>query len=255
MNQLNFFDLILSLILIGIALGIASWQKLGLSSQILMATGRSLVQLLAVGYALDFIFAFNNPWLVVLTVAVMSIIAAVFINSRLGKKLRGLFLIVWGAILAGIAVVLGYTILLIIQPDTWYQPQYLIPLAAMILANAINGSTIAGERLVSAINNNRLEIETHLSLGANPNQAIITYRREAIRAGLIPSLNQMTVIAMATIPAFFSGQLLTGVEPLNAASYEILLLFMQLLANLIVTSLITQGIYRRFFNQNWQLIN
>ncbi|MGB7520400.1 MAG: iron export ABC transporter permease subunit FetB [Spirulinaceae cyanobacterium] len=255
MNQLNFFDLILSLILIGIALGIASWQKLGLSSQIIIATGRSLVQLLAVAYVLDFIFIFNNPWLVLITVGVMSVIAAVFINSHLGKKLRGLFLIIWGAILTAIAVILCYTTILIVQPDTWYQPQYLIPITAMNLANAINASPITGGRLVSAINNNRLEIETHLSLGATPQQAITAYHREAIRAGLIPTLNQMTVIAMATIPAFFSGQLLAGVDPLNAASYEILLLFMQILVNLIVTSLITQGIYRRFFNQNWQLVN
>ena len=255
MNQLDFFDLILALILIAITLGIASWQKLGLSSQIIIATGRSLVQLLALGYVLDFIFAFNNPWLVLIAIVVMSIIAAIFTNSRLGKKLKGLFLVVWGAILGAIAVILCYTTILIVQPDTWYQPQYLIPIAAMMLANAINGSTIAGERLVSAINNNRLEIETHLSLGASPSQATVAYRREAMRAGLFPLLNQMTVIAMATIPAFFSGQLLAGIDPLNAASYEILLLFMQVLTNLIVTSLITQGIYRRFFNRNWQLIN
>lgn len=255
MNQLDFFDLILALILIAITLGIVSWQKLGLSSQIIIATGRSLVQLLAVGYVLDFIFAFNNPWLVLIAIVVMSIIAAIFTNSRLGKKLKGLFLVVWGAILGAIAIILCYTTILIAQPDTWYQPQYLIPIAAMMFANAINGSTIAGERLVSTINNNRLEIETHLSLGASPSQATITYRREAMRAGLLPLLNQMTVIGMATIPAFFSGQLLAGIDPLNAASYEILLLFMQVLANLMVTSLITQGIYRQFFNRNWQLIN
>jgi len=146
-----------------------------------------------------------------------------------------------------------YTNLLIIQPDTWYQPQYLIPLGGIVLGNAMNGSAIAGERLVSTITSSRLEIETHLSLGATPQQAVAGYRKDAIRAGLIPTLNQMMVVGIVTLPGIITGQLLSGIDPLNAASYQILIMFMIATTNLTTTILVTQGIYRQFFNVQAQL--
>jgi len=87
--------------------------------------------------------------------------------------------------LVSTALTLCYTNLLVIQPPSWYEPQYLIPLAGIVLGNAMNGAAIAGERLVSTFNASKLEIETHLSLGATPEQAVAQYRKDA-KAGLIP---------------------------------------------------------------------
>jgi putative ABC transport system permease protein len=117
----------------------------------------------------------------------------------------------------------------------------------------MNGAAIAGERLVSTINASQLEIETHLSLGATPQQAVAQYRKDAIRAGLIPTLNQMMVVGVVTLPGIITGQLLSGVNPLDAASYQILIMFMLAFANLVTTVLVTQGLYRQFFNQAAQL--
>ena len=117
----------------------------------------------------------------------------------------------------------------------------------------MNGAAIAGERLVSTITSSRLEIETHLSLGATPQQAVTTYRKDAIRAGLIPALNQMTVAGIVTLPGMITGQLLSGIDPLDAASYQILILLMLAFANLFTTVLITKGLTRQFFNTQSQL--
>ena len=152
------------------------------------------------------------------------------------------------SLVASSAFTLGYVILLIIQPERWYEPQYLIPLAGMLFGNAMNGASLAGDRLVSAINRNRLEIETHLSLGATSKQAIFSYQREAIRTGLIPTLNNMVVIGLVSLPGMFTGQVLGGSNPRDAASYQILILFAIVLVNLITTVLITEGIYKKFFN-------
>jgi putative ABC transport system permease protein len=117
----------------------------------------------------------------------------------------------------------------------------------------MNGAAIAGERLVSTITSSRLEIETHLSLGATPQQAVELYRKDAIRAGLIPILNQMMVVGLVTLPGIITGQLLSGIDPLNAASYQILILFMLAFASLTTTVLVTQGLARQFFNAQAQL--
>jgi len=251
--ELDTLDLILTLLLIVVALGISRWQQLGLEGQLFLSAGRAFIQLLAVGYILELVFTLKTVWGVFGVLLVMIIIATTVTQNRISQKLSRLFWLVGGSLLLTTALTLGYIMLLIVQPPTWYDPQYWIPLAGIIIGNAVNGGTIAGERLVNALETNRGEIETHLCLGASPQRAIALYRRQAIRAGILPNLNQMALVGVVTLPGILTGQLLGGVSPLNAISYQILVLFSLALANVITTSLITAGIYRQFFTPEAQL--
>jgi len=250
--QLDLGDLALALALIGMAIALSGWQKLGLEWQFAIAAGRTILQLLIAGYILAFIFALDNPFAVLIALAVMLTVAATVTRNRISTKLKQLFPIVWGSLFASTAVTLSYIILLIIQPPTWYEPQYLIPLGGMILGNAMDAATIAGERLTSAISQSRLEIETHLSLGATPAQAVSSYRTEAVRAGLIPPINRMMVVGLVTLPGILTGQVLSGIDPLEATLYQILIMFVLAFANLVAVLLITAGVCRQFFNRNAQ---
>lgn len=252
--KLDIWDLAWCLSIILIAVALSYWQKLGLEGQFLIAAGRSLIQLLFIGYLLDFIFAIENVYAVIFIVTIMITIAAIVTRNRISKKIQGLLQIVWMALFFSSTFTLGYAIILIIQPEKWYEPQYLIPLMGMILGNILNGASLSGERLASMITNNVLEVETYLSLGATPKEAIAKYKTEAIRIGLIPTLNTMMIVGIVSLPGMFTGQVLGGNNPLDAASYQILILFMIALANLLTTLLITEGIYRRFFNKEAQLI-
>jgi len=252
--KLDILDLALAVGLMAITIGLSAWERLGLEWSLAIATGRTILQLLVVGYLLAFIFALDNPWAVLAVLAVMLTIAAVVARNRISKKIPQVLPLVWGAIFVSAALTLSYINLLVIQPPKWYEPQYLVPLTGIVLGNAMNGAAIAGERLVSTINASHLEIETHLSLGATPRQAVAQYRKDAIKAGLIPTLNQMMVVGIVTLPGIITGQLLSGVDPLDAASYQILIMFMLAFANLVTTLLVTQGLCRQFFNGAAQLI-
>ncbi|WAL59823.1 ABC transporter permease [Thermocoleostomius sinensis] len=257
MNDLIEIDLIQfgwALGLMGIAIGLSAWQQLGLEWNLAVATFRTVIQLLAIGYILDFVFALNTPWAVIGIIGIMAVIAAIVARNRISQKVPRLLPIVGGSILIGTALTLSYVILLVLQPDPWFQPQYLVPLAGIILGNAMNAAAIGGERLVSTLNASRLEIETHLSLGATPRQATAAYRREAIKAGLIPTLNSMMVVGIVTLPGIITGQILSGINPLDAAIYQMLIMFILAIATLGTTMLLVQGIYRQFFNQAAQFI-
>jgi len=252
--RLDLTDFVLAVALMAIAIGLSVWQRLGLEWSLAIATARTIVQLFIVGAILDIIFRLDNPWAVLAVVLVMLTIAAVVSRNRIGKKIPRVLPLVWISIFVSTAFTLSYVNLLIVQPQRWYEPQYIIPLAGIILGNAINGAAIAGERLVSTINASQLEIETHLSLGATPQQAVAQYRKDAIRAGLIPILNQMMVIGIVTLPGIITGQILSGVNPLDAASYQILVMFMLAFTNLATAILVTQGLCRQFFNSAAQLV-
>jgi putative ABC transport system permease protein len=90
-------------------------------------------------------------------------------------------------------------------------------------------------------------------LGATPQQAVEQFRKDAIKAGMIPTLNQMMVVGIVTLPGIITGQLLSGVDPLNAAAYQMLIMFMLAFTGLISSALITQGLSRQFFTQAAQL--
>ena len=246
-------DLPWGLGMMAIAIGLSRWQKLGLELSLAIATGRTVLQLMVVGYVLAVVFALDNPIPVLGILLVMLTIATITARNRISKKIPKLIPVVFGSIFFSTALTLLYTNLLIVQPDTWYEPQYLIPLGGIVLGNSMNGAAIAGERLVSTISSSSLEIETHLSLGAMPQQAVAGYRKDAIRAGLIPTLNSMMVVGIVTLPGIITGQLLSGIDPLNAASYQILIMFMLAFTNLITTLLVTQGLVRQFFNDQAQL--
>lgn len=249
--QLDAGDLGWAFGLIGVAIALSRWQKLGLEGQFLVATGRTLLQLAVVGYVLGAVFALGHPLPVLGIILLMVIIAAIASKNRLRDA--GNLPLMFGSIFFGFALPLTYVLIFIVQPERWYDPQYLIPLSGMMLGNAMNSASLAGERLSSKIKSSRLEIETQLCLGATPEQAIANYRREAIRASLIPTINTMMVVGLVSLPGIFTGQVLSGIDPLNAASYQILILFMIAATNMLSTSLVTAGIYRQFFNANSQL--
>jgi putative ABC transport system permease protein len=240
--------------MMAIALALSLWQRLRLEGTLLLATGRMVLQLAVVGYLLAAVFALNNPWLVLLVLVTMLAIATLVARNRISQKIPYLRLIVGAALLISTAVTLFYTYGLVLQPPVWYDPQFLIPLAGIVLGNAMNGAAIAGERLVSAINSSPLEIETFLSLGATPQQAIDRYRREAIHAGLIPTLNTMMVVGIVTLPGVMTGQILGGADPLVAAAYQMVIMVMLALATLLTTLLVTWGIARQHFNAAAQLV-
>jgi len=240
--------------LMAIAIGIASWQQLGLSKTLAIATGRTLSQLLFVGVFLSVIFASQQPLAILAVLLGMTTIAAIVARGRIDRDLPKLLKWVWLAVFSGSFVTILYVSLLVIPVDPWYDPRYLIPLTGMVLGNAMTAASIAGERLVKALRNNRVEIETHLSLGATAQQAIATYRRAAIKAGLIPTINAMMVVGLVTLPGTFTGQILAGASPLIAAVYQILVMFMLAIATLIASLIVTYGIAKQFFTPAMQLI-
>lgn len=252
--ELDFIDLGLALGLMGLAIALSAWQRLGLEFQLALASARTMIQLLMVGLFLEAVFTWRNPLAVLAVLMVMLTIAAIVARNRISQKVPRLLPWVWGSIFISSAITLVYVNLLVLrQPEAWTNPQYIIPLTGIVLGNAMNSGAIAGERFVSTLNASPVEIETHLSLGATPEQAIATYRKDAIRAGLIPTINTMMVVGLVTLPGIITGQLLSGVNPLNAAAYQILIMFMLAFASLLSALLITKGIVREFFNSAAQL--
>jgi putative ABC transport system permease protein len=252
--QLQPTDFLGAVGMMAIAIALSTWQRLNLERDLMWATVRTTLQLLIVGNLLWFVFELREPLAVLAVILGMLGIATLETRKRIGKTLPNELWLIGGSILTSLVITLTYTTLFVIRPAVWYDPQYLIPLAGIVLGNVMNAAAIAGERLMQMVQSHRAEIETHLCLGATPEAAISTYRNAAIRTGLIPTLNAMMVVGVVTLPGIITGQMLSGVNPVDAASYQILIMFMLAFSTLITTMLVVQGLAKQCFNKAAQLV-
>ncbi|MGB7413792.1 MAG: iron export ABC transporter permease subunit FetB [Thermosynechococcaceae cyanobacterium] len=218
-------QLLLASSLILINMGLSFALQLGLEKSLGIATVRLVVQLLLVGYILDWVFALNNPWLVLLVALMMSAIAG---NASVNRTRRRFPSIYWHSvlsILASSALVTGLLVQGVIRIDPWYDPQYVIPLLGMVLGNTLTGTSLALDRFMEDLVRMRSQIESLLALGATRWEAAGPTIREAIRTGMIPTINSMMVVGLVSLPGMMTGQILGGVNPTDAVRYQIVIFF------------------------------
>jgi putative ABC transport system permease protein len=202
--------------------------RLGLTRQLAVAAARMVVQLLLIGLVLRAVFASTSPLATLAVVCVMVAIAGREVAARPERRL-----VRWGneaigasavAFATGITSVLALTSA--IRPKPWYDARYAIPLAGIVLGNVLNGASLALDSLLSGVVRERTAIEARLADGATISQAMRPLVRTSVRRGLLPIINQMSAAGVVTLPGIMTGQILAGMDPLEAAKYQILLIFL-----------------------------
>jgi putative ABC transport system permease protein len=221
-------DLALASALVFLLAGLSWRLHLGVERRILIAALRSTVQLVLLGLVLKVLFDTANPLLISLLALMMLSVAGWEVMARQKRRYRG----PWGYGIGALSMFLSsfsITVLalaVIIRVEPWYQPQYLIPLLGMLLGNTMSGIAIALDALTRQAAENRSRIEARLLLGAGWSQAIEDIRRDALRSGLIPIVNAMATAGIVSLPGMMTGQILAGSPPMEAAKYQLLIMFL-----------------------------
>jgi len=242
---LGYGQLVLAALLILGNLAISLALRLGLERSLLIATVRSIVQLLLIGFVLEWLFSQDNPWVILVIALAMTTIAATAAVNRTQQRFTGIYWNSLLSILAAAGLVTGVSLTGIIQVDPWYDPQYLIPLLGMILGNTINGISLGLDRFMTSLVDQQQQIETLLTLGATRWEATHQQMRDAVRTGMVPILNSMMVVGLVSLPGMMTGQILAGADPIDAVRYQIIVMFMVASA----TALGTFGVVLLAFNR------
>lgn len=212
-----------------ILVAMLSWlMHLNIGQRLIIAAARSIVQLILLGLVLDILFAQTNPWYIGMLTLVMLSVAGYEVMARQQRRYLG----IWGYSIGTLSMflssftitVLALTVIISVKP--WYQPQYLIPLLGMMLGNTMSGIAIALDNLTRTAWDKRTIIEARLMLGQPWNEAIGHIRQEALRSGLIPIVNAMTTAGIVSLPGMMTGQILAGSAPMEAAKYQLMILFL-----------------------------
>ena len=213
MEQINFIPLanmMLGFIPVIILIGIMYFWGLKISNSI-YANFRMLIQLLLIGYVLTFIFETDEPIIIALVVLFMILMSAWIAMRPLKEKGVYPFVIIFMSLaLSGLAVLFLISQFIVDLPR-WFEPSFVVPIAGMIFANSMNTVSLAGERFF---------------IEKDRGKDFLGSRKIALETALIPQVNALFAVGLVSLPGMMTGQILSGIEPLMAARYQIMVMCM-----------------------------
>lgn len=239
----------LALLLVLLSLVISRWQKAGLEGDLLVASARAFVQLIAVGYLLDVVFGQDSALWTTLLLGVMVAVAAQASGQR-GKHTPGATWIALAAIMFGSVSTLA---VLVIAGVFDYTPQNIIPIGGMVIGNAMAVASQVMNRMADDLSDNRDQIEAMLALGATSREASQIQFRRALRNAMIPHIDTTKTVGLIKLPGAMTGMILAGASPLEAVQLQIIVMYMILGATTFTGLAAAWLTYRAFFTDRHQL--
>ncbi|WVQ76724.1 hypothetical protein IAR50_006398 [Cryptococcus sp. DSM 104548] len=209
------FDSVLSLFL-----------GLGISSSLIVAALRCIVQLTIMGTILGQVFASNNVWGVFGIAVLLNVMAATEATYNKSKRrFTNMFPLILAAMLAGTipVSVLGTQYAMAQHP--FWQPDQYIPIIGMILGNAISSLGIALNTTHKEFSENKDKVESYLALGASRFEACKPIAVSALKLALLPTVNQLSVIGLISIPGMMTGAIVGGKSVEQAARLQMIIMF------------------------------
>lgn len=208
--EISLQGLMLALIPAAVVIGIMlKWRSKPKTA--IYATVRMLVQLTLIGYVLIYIFESDRWFVIVAVLAVMLTVSSWIAIRTLDNRNMRAYLQALCAIAVGGVTTLALVTQLVISIEPWFSPRYIVPLAGMIFAGSMNAVSLAAERF-----------QAETVRGVDYAEA----RRTAFQAALIPIINSLFAVGVVALPGMMTGQILSGVSPLIAAQYQIMVMTM-----------------------------
>lgn len=251
MVELHAWQLALAAALLAFSALVSVLLRLGLERSLFWAAVRTAVQLLAVGFILRWLFARANL-LVLAAMLLMTFVAGAAAAGRCRVRYRGIFFDSLVSVWVGAWLITALGLVAVVRPEPWYAPQYWIPILGMMLHNTLTGISLGLDRLGGELLARRSQVETLLCLGATRWEAAHGTVQEAVRTGMIPTINTMMVVGIVSLPGMMTGQLIAGVDAVQAVMYQIVIMFLIAAATSVGTAGAVLMAYRRMFTANHQ---
>jgi putative ABC transport system permease protein len=248
-GPITFGDVALAVSLVIVATLVSRWRRVGLEQDLLVATVRSFVQLLAIGYILEYVFGGHG----VLTLVVLAVMVgtATLTSGARARKVPGARMIAAASVTVASVATLGVLTVLGIIPSA---ARDVIPLGSMIISSAMNTTSLIMTRLYEDLAGNRREVEARLSLGQTSQEAAGHWLRLAMRSGMLPTVDQTKVVGLVALPGAMTGMILAGASPLAAIRFQLVVMYMLLGGNSFAALVAGELTVRRLFTPAHQLI-
>ncbi|MGE0028085.1 MAG: iron export ABC transporter permease subunit FetB [Thermoleophilia bacterium] len=240
-----------SLLLVAIAVLLSLRGGLGLERSLVWASARALVQLLLVGVALAAIIDPGSPIALSWLWVVAMVVFAADVARRRAPEVPGLLGLAAVAFAATGVVALGTVFGLGVFP---LEGRTLVPIAGLVIGNAMAATVLAARRIVEELRDRRLEVEARLALGQPGRRAARPFVRSALRAALVPQIETTKAVGIVFLPGAMTGLILAGVDPLDAVLVQVVVMYLVLGSAATATAVVAEGLVRRLFTPDHRLV-
>ncbi len=237
-------------LLVAVALGVSVWRRLGVERSLLWACVRALVQLLAVGWALQLIVDADDPvYRSFLWLAVMLCLAA-YTTWKRASDVPAVLPLSLVAYAASAAVTLGVLFGFRVYD---VEGRTIVPLAGIVIGNSLSATVLVSRRLFAAAEDHRDLIEGRLALGLTATEAFLPDLRESLRTALVPQIETTKAVGIIALPGAMVGLILAGVDPAQAVRVQLSVMYLVLGSVATTTAVMSIGISRQLFTSGQQL--
>ncbi|KAJ2084351.1 hypothetical protein H4R24_000144 [Coemansia sp. RSA 988] len=226
-EPLTWNNVAIAALLLGINIGLSLWFRLGLSNSLVVAAARCVVQLTLLGLVLKQIFLTENPIYIFSMALLLGVLAAFEVTYWRSKRrfpwmYTGTLVAITGS--AMVVALFGNAFALNMHPA--YTAVKFIPTIGMLYGKCMIGVSIGMGSVMDSLDTHRDRVETSLCFGSSRWEATKPLVVEALRSALLPTITNMGITGLISIPGMMTGWILGGADVLEAAKYQQVILFL-----------------------------
>ncbi len=237
-------------ILIGVAVALSLWRRLGIERSVVWAATRALVQLLLVGVALGLVVNDDDPIALSWLWIVVMVAFAAWTVGRRALGVPGVTALALMAFTAALIVTFGVLFGFGVFPVTG---RTVVPLGGMIVGNSLAATALVARRVHDEIVDHRDLIEGRLALGLSGTEAFAPHLRSALRTALIPQIETTKAVGIVFLPGAMVGLILAGTDPAEAVKVQVAVMYLVLGSVATTTTVMAMGLGRRAFTSDHRL--
>ncbi|XP_047956134.1 protein ALUMINUM SENSITIVE 3 [Salvia hispanica] len=238
-----------ALAVVAMAIALSYFQKLGLEWEMAYSIFRAFLQLSIIGFVLEFIFNQENAIWILMAYLFMVSVAGYTAGERAKHVPRGKY-VAGASILVGTGITMFVLVVLHVFPFT---PRYIIPVAGMMVGNAMTVTGVTMKKLRDDIKIQMNLVETALALGATPRQATLQQVKRSLVIALSPVLDNAKTVGLISLPGAMTGLIMGGASPLEAIQLQIVVMNMLMGASTVSSIMSTYLSWPSFFTKAYQL--
>ncbi|MGL4606255.1 MAG: ABC transporter permease [Eubacteriaceae bacterium] len=202
---------------------------INLNKRLIYSLIRMSIQLILVGFFLQTIFIFNNPWINSGYVIFMIFAASLSTIKTCGLTRQQFIPILLGFGIPNMVMIL-FINQFIIGLGNIFDAQYYIPLMGMLLGNTLSGNIIGVNTFYSGLKKNERQYNYRLALSGNQWEATLPWYKDGVIACLNPIIATTETVGLVSLPGMMTGQILGGSMPMTAIVYQIVIMAAILIA-------------------------
>ena len=180
-----------------------------------VAVGRMAVQLLALCLIVWVLIKVNRLWLTLVWLLAMAGISGALVLKRCRLDVRKLFVAVASGLFVGVFLV-GLWLLGLVLPVRVFDVCWFVPVMALLMGHATAMMIRGLNTYVTALRTDEQQYEYLRGNGQPHLKALLPFLRRSLLAVISPTMANLSVLGLTSMPLLLCGIFLGGMTPINA---------------------------------------